>query len=365
VKARSWLDPFRRLGRRILLGVLKLFPRRGGGAALVTGDVRSILVIRTDDRLGNLLLTTPLLGAIRQHLPSVRLGVLCAARRASAIEGTGLYDDLWRFEKRDLFRRPWRFLSFFIGLRRRRYQVAIEAGHFHAFSFTASAIAWFSGAPVRVGHRRGEAERLLTHVVDRRPATDYDAEVKLELLAPLGIIDPELPPLRTELGSRRAEELAALMGDRPLLINVGGRKADHRFPPEQFAQVAATLGQQLGLAPHVVYGPGEKELAERATGLGAKLLPPTDLEGLAAAMRVSKLVLTSDSGPLHLAVAVGAPTLAVFVKPDSARWARESSRLRSVEVGGLEADVAVARIVQEGLRLMEKRSEPIRGVEPL
>jgi heptosyltransferase III len=363
--ARSWLDPFRRFGRALLLGGFRLLPRRGNGSPLQPAQVQSILVIRTDDRLGNLLLTTPLLGAIRQHLPAARLGLLCAARRAPAVEGTGLYDELWRFEKRDLFRRPWRFVAFFLRLRRARYQVVIEAGHFHAFSWTASAIALFSGALVRIGHRRGESERVLTHAVDRLAENEYDAQAKLELLAPLGVTTTELPPLRTELGRGRAAEFSELMGDRSLLINVGGRKADHRFPPELFAQAAAALGTTLGLSSWVVFGPGEEGLARGALGLGARLLPPTDLEGLAASFRAAKLVLTSDSGPLHLAVAVGVPTVAVFLKPGSGRWARASSRLVAVEVGEMAQPAAVARIVQEGLNLMGKSSEPGRGVEPL
>jgi heptosyltransferase-3 len=360
VKGGPLFTPLRRLGRWLLLALLRLLPRRGDGMALRPADVRSILVIRTDDRLGNLLLTTPLLGAIREHLPGARLGLLCATRRAPAVEGTGLYDDLWRFEKRELFRRPWRFVTFFMALRRARYQVAIDAGHLHAFSWTAGAIALFSGAGVRIGHQRGEAERVFTHVVERSPAVRYDAEAKLELLLPLGVVNPLAPPLRTELGLPRLAELAALMGGRALLINVGGRKPDHRFPPELFARAAAQVAAEHGLGVHVVYGPGERGLAEAACGRGATLLPPTDLEGLAAALRAARLVLTSDSGPLHLAVAVGAPTVAVFLKPEASRWAPGSVRVAVAEVAGLGEDDAVARVVAAANGLMR-----VRGVEPL
>jgi ADP-heptose:LPS heptosyltransferase len=336
-----------------LLGTLRLLPRKGGSAALLPDEVRSILVIRTDDRLGNLLLTTPLLGAIRRHFPAARLGVLCASRRAPVIEGTGLYDELWRFEKRDLFRRPWRFFSLLSSLRRARYQVAIDAGHFHAFSFTASALTLLCGAPVRIGHRRGDADRVFTHLVDRPNEGRYDAAVKLDLLAPLGVVDPECLPLRTALGATRAAEFAGLMGDRALLVNAGGRKDDHRVSGDLLAEAAATLSDRLGLTPFVVFGPGERELAERTIGRGAKLLPDTDLEGLAAAMRAARIVLTSDSGPLHLAVAVGAPTVAIFRKADTARWARPSAALVAVEVGGLEPPVAVARVIAGALGLSQ------------
>jgi len=172
--------------------------------------IRRVLVIRTDERVGNLLLTTPLLGALRERLPTVRLGLLCAARLAPAVEGTGLYDDLWPFEKRDLFRRPWAFVAFCLRLRAAGYDMALEAGHWHAFSFTAGMFALWSGARVRVGHRRGEAERLLTHAVEKDPAVAYDAAAKLELLRPLGLAIPACPPLRTELGRAEAARFAAL-----------------------------------------------------------------------------------------------------------------------------------------------------------
>ncbi len=349
----------------MLLGLTRLLPRRGSDPPLRAEEIRSILVIRTDDRLGNLLLTTPLLGAIRRSLPTARLGLLCAARRAPAIEGTGLYDDLWRFEKRDFFRHPWRFAAFLRALRRVGYQVAIEAGHFHAFSWTAAALALISGAKVRVGHRRGESEHVLTHAVQREPSTAYDAQVKLELLAPLGVTDPVLLPLRTELGRQRLAELSALMGERALLVNPGGRKADHRSPPELFARAALQLSQRLGLAAYVVYGPGERAMAEAAGCEGAVLLPPTDLEGLAAALRAARLVLTNDSGPLHLATAVGVPTVAVFLHADSARWTHPLARVQAVEIAELSSEETVERIVSAGLRLMAVRVEPVQRVEPL
>jgi ADP-heptose:LPS heptosyltransferase len=95
------------------------------------------------------------------------------------------------------------------------------------------------------------------------------------------------------------------------------------------------------------------------------LLPPTDLEGLAAAMSAAKLVLTSDSGPLHLAVALQVPTVAVFLKEGASRWTRPSPTLAVVEVRDLPPQDAVARIVAGGMSLMAKAGDPVRAVEPL
>ncbi|MHB8418164.1 MAG: glycosyltransferase family 9 protein [Myxococcales bacterium] len=362
----SLLERARTLGRALLLGLLRLLlPRAASGAAPVdAARIDSVLVIRTDDRVGNLLLTTPLLAALREALPRARVGLLCAARRAPAIRGTGLYDDLWAFEKRDFFVRPWRFVSFCLRLRRARYDLAIEAGHWHAFSFTAGALALWSGALVRIGHRRGEAERLLTHVVEKDPGVSYDAAAKLELLRPLGIAPARCPPLATRLGDASRARFEALYRGRPVvLVNPGGRKADHRWGADRFAAAAVALAERFDLGAWVAWGPGEEALARAVLGQapGAELLPPTDLEGLAGAMRAAALVLTNDTGPMHLAAAVGAATVAVFLGADGARWGSPVEAFRAVAVMGLGEAEALARVIGAAAELLRGpgRSEPV------
>jgi heptosyltransferase-3 len=349
----------RGLGKALLKGLLRLLPRRGADGPLDASRIESILVIRTDDRVGNLLLTTPLLAAIREALPKVRLGLLCAARRAPLVEGTGLYDELWPFEKRDFFWRPHRFVRFCWRLRRARYQVAIDAGHWHAFSFTSGMLALWSGAGVRIGHRRGEADRVLTHAVQKDPEQRYDAGSKLELLAPLGITQVEAPPMQTALGRAEAGRFAELFADRPaLIVNPGGRKSDHRWPPHLFARAAAGLRDRCGLAIWVAFGPGEEALGRGvvAQAPGARLLPATNLAELAGVLRACALFLTNDTGPMHLAAAVGAPTVALFLTEDRQRWAAPVPCFVGVPVAGLAEEPAIHAVIEAGAKLSRARS---------
>jgi heptosyltransferase-3 len=347
------LQALRGIGRWLLLLPFRLLPEGKGGA--IGEPIRSVLVVRTDDRVGNLLLTTPLLAAMRAELPNARIGLLCAARRSAAVEGTGLYDDLWRFEKRDFFRHPLRFAAFCLALRRARYQVAVEAGHSHAFSFTSAALTLWSGAAIRIGHGRELASRFLTHAVAKDAAVIYDAASKLELLWPLGL-RPALGPLQTALGRRRAAELQRLMG-RALVVYPGARKLDHRWGAGSFAEVVRRLTAQSNLGAWIAWGPGEEDLARGiARETGAQVLPPTDLEGLAAAFRAAVLVLTNDTGPMHLAVAVGAPTVAIFLSADADRWASPQPNARAVKVGGVPEAEAVAAVTEAALELLGRQA---------
>jgi ADP-heptose:LPS heptosyltransferase len=205
----------------------------------------------------------------------------------------------------------------------------------------------WSGAPIRIGHRRGEAERLLTHAVDKDPAIAYDAAAKLELLRPLGITRADCPPMQTALGRNEAPRFAKLFGASPvLLVNPGGRKADHRWPPALFAQAVSELAKTRNLPVYVAWGPGEEALAQGLVSQidGASLLPPTNLAELAGALRSSALFLTNDTGPMHLAAAVGTPTVAVFLSDDWQRWAAPAPTFRAVPVGGLAPAAQVEKV---------------------
>jgi len=355
-------DEARGIGKSLLRALLRLLPLRGGGGPIDPATVGSVLVIRTDDRVGNLLLTTPLLAALRELLPAARIGLLCAARFTPVVEGTGLYDEIWPFEKRDFFFRPLSFAAFCWRLRRARYDVAIEAGHWHAFSFTAGVLAFGSGAPVRIAHRRGEAEHLMTHAIARDPAHAYDADAKLELLSPLGRRPGRAPRLRTALGREERARFVRLFADRPaLLLNPGARKQDHRWPPRLFGRVAAELHERQGLDVFVAFGPGEEGLAQEVlAGVpGARLLPETNLAQLAGALRACALFVTNDTGPMHLAAAVGAPTVAIFMNADRERWAAPVEGFAGVSVQGLTDEAAVGAVVDAAEEV--RRARPGTG----
>ncbi len=290
-------------------------------------EIRRILLVRTNERVGNQLLTTPLLRALREGLPHAELHLLASARHAGVVAGTGVHR-LIRFEKREAWRRPWRLLALLGELRRARYQVVIEAGHYSGSSLTSSLLARIAGGDraALVGHARGTSERFLSHPVRHEAANENEVRAKLELLRPLGLL-PRGLELETELGhdeSRRAALLAEASVALPYaVLNPGARLADRRWPPESHAAVARALAGR-GLSVLVVWGPGERDIASRVAELGAAhLAPPTDLDDLAALFRGARLCVSNNSGPMHLAVAVRAPTVGLFLAGESGRWGHE------------------------------------------
>ena len=335
----------RALGRAVVLGLANLLWPRPRAALPPPGAIRKVLVIRVDERVGNQLLTTPLLRALKLGLPGAELHLL--APRQGHLVGSPHVDRALRWQKREAFRAPWRLLGLLRALRRERYDLVVEAGHWSAFSLTAALVARIVGRDgAIVGHDRGDSARFLSHPVPHDPVNAIEVPAKLELLAPLG-----LPPRGFELDTSLGGDLTAadavlraagLAGDFALL-NPGARLADRRWPPEAYAAVARGL-MTRGLGVLVVWGPGEEPLARSiADGSGATLAPATDLALLAALMRRARLVVSNNSGPMHLGVAVRTPTVGVFFRGDSARWGHLVPGFAAAEVRAeSESDAVLA-----------------------
>ena len=151
----------------------------------------------------------------------------------------------------------------------------------------------------------------------------------LRLLRALGVDDDRVVFPLAEVGSDALREIRAEPdGDRPFaLINPGAAWPNKRWPPDRYGEVAAFLSEVRHLRPVVLWGPGEEALAHAvadASSGSARVAPPTALSDLLALSRAASLMVSGDTGPLHVAAAAGTPLVAVFGPTDPARngpWA--------------------------------------------
>jgi heptosyltransferase-1 len=187
--------------------------------------------------------------------------------------------------------------------------------------FKSAAWSRFSGARRIAGHetraRREPLSRLLLHETVRVPPEAVH------------VIDKNLALLRAlEINAVGAREFTfptlpePAADDRPFaLLNPGGGWPGKLWPAESYGALARHL-RGRGLVPRVAWGPGERALAERvvaASNGSAELAPPTTLLELTALAQRARLVVAADTGPLHLACAVGAPVVALFGPTDPVR----------------------------------------------
>jgi lipopolysaccharide heptosyltransferase I len=217
-----------------------------------------------------------------------------------------------------------RALASLRALRRARYDAALD------FQGLWKSAAWarLSGARRVVGweaasRREPSSVRLVGETVARR-GSRHVIDKNLELLGALGIEAVglrEFPlPYVAEAVARVDRGLEGL-GEGFVLLNPGGGWASKLWPAERFAELAKGL-RLLGLASLVTWGPGEQELAERivagSAGAARRAFETTLVDFVELARRAS-LVVAADTGPLHLACAVGTPVVALFGPTDPER----------------------------------------------
>jgi heptosyltransferase-3 len=346
-------ERLRSLRRRLVIGLASLLLPKRAGSIPPLASIRKVLAIRTDERVGNLVLTTPLLRALKLGLPHAELHLLSSLPGASAIVGRHV-DRVIPLEKRWSLRLPWRLAALFCALRRERYEVILEAGHWSEASLTALLLARLARGGAVIGHDRQDASRFLSHPVRHDPSNSVEVPARLELLQPLGLVPRGLEP-ETELGSNTAAA-RALLGSLGIespfaLLNPGARLADRRWPPASYAAVAQGLSVR-GLSVLVVWGPGEEPLARAiAQASGAKLAPPTDLALFAALARLARICVSNNTGPMHLSVAVGTPTVGVFLSGDASRW---KHLLAFFEVAEPASDADAEAVLAACGRLLER-----------
>lgn len=209
--------------------------------------------------------------------------------------------------------------------RTQRYDAALD------FQGLWKSAAWarLAGARRTLGWeraaRREPGSELLIGETVERVSVGHVIDKNLALLRPLGIDAVglrEFPlPFSAEAVARVDAGLEGLPADGLVVLNPGGGWASKLWPAERFGQLARELSE-LGLHPLVSYGPGEEELARRVVeasgGAAARSFPTTLLDYVEIARR-ARLVVAADTGPLHLACAVGTPVVALFGPTDPAR----------------------------------------------
>ena len=275
-----------------------------------------ILIVRLS-AVGDVIHAMPLANALRERFPKAFLAWVAASPAAALLEGHQALDELIV-----LPRRWMKSLARVLALRRRlrgyRFDLAIDA---QGLAKSAGA-AWLSGAPRRIGFgdQWGRELSRWFHTDLVRTKTKHTVDRTLELIEPLGIVRP---PVRfcVPIFQPERETAARIVGEARIegpfaIINAGAGWPSKLWPPERFAAVAEHLGRQWHLPAIVVWaGKEEQALAETivaGSGGNASLAPPTTLRELAALSRRARVFISCDTGPLHLAVAVGTPCVGLY-----------------------------------------------------
>jgi heptosyltransferase-1 len=284
--------------------------------------VQRFLLVRLG-ALGDIVHAIPVAAALRRSFPSARIDWLVSSRHREMLDLVPVIDRRLAINDRGGAGGGSSTLAAIRELRRSRYDVAIDLQGL----IKSALLARSSGAPRVVGFssgyaREGMARLFYTDAYDPgrgglydRRETRHVVAINLGLLETIGITagPPEFPIDRVDsAAARRAAELG---GGQYALLNPGAAWPNKRWPPSRFGAVAAAIKERHGLMSVVLWGPGEEALAREvvSTSQGAAVATDrTTVADVVALARGASVMVSGDTGPTHIAAAVGTPLVGIY-----------------------------------------------------
>lgn len=286
---------------------------------MIEGGERYLVVRLT--ALGDILHTVPAVAALRATHKNARIDWVVERKWAPVLEGSPAINEVIPFDRASVFGA----LACVQRLRRKNYTCAID---FQGL-YKSSILAMLSAAPRRIGFERDWAREegaALLYTERVIPTGRHVAELNYSLAEKAGASRPARPeyPLRVPAGgaaSVRARLAELGIGDY-IVVAPGGSWRAKCWPPERYAVFCREFAKRHALPAIVIHGPGEELLAEEvccAAHPAAPVKMATTIEELMGLVAHARCVIAADSGPLHLAAALGTPVVGLYGPTDPAR----------------------------------------------
>ncbi len=284
----------------------------------------NMLVLRLGS-LGDLLHVLPAVQAIQRHFPKTKIHWAVDDRHARLLEMAPELEGLVVFERKRVTPMLSSLANFWKGvgavrdfIRRLRSFRFVASLDFHA-RLRSGFFSFFSGARVRLGYRTLSEGNYLFNNVHVPTSDGHAIERHMKLAQACGADhEPQRPKL--VVPTKALEEIDDflahhdLQAERFVFVHPGCSTGVKQWPMEHWATLMQQLHERHELRSVVGHGPGEEESAQELVHHvpGAILAPEPDLHGLAALCKRAKLAVAPDTGPLHVAAALGTPVVGLY-----------------------------------------------------
>ena len=285
--------------------------------------MNSFLIVRLGS-LGDVIHGIPVAAALKKEFPSGRVDWMVDPRYVELLDLVTCVDRrigvdpraIKQGESRERFRETMR------ELRGMDYDAVIDLQGLLKSAMLARSVRGRRTIGFPRKHLREQLARLFYTDAPDPGAATHVIYKNLALLAPLKVEDRRLRfPLRIPQNATIEQVARRFQPNGYVLINPGAAWPNKQWPPDRFGAVAAAIARDFGFRSLVLWGPGEQEIAHDVveTSMGAaEMSPPTTISDLIGISRDARLMISGDTGPLHIAAAVNTPIVALFgpTRPD-------------------------------------------------
>jgi lipopolysaccharide heptosyltransferase II len=298
------------------------------GGIVLNDDVKNILLVRID-RIGDVILSLPMLPLLRRRYPNVRISVLMRQYTRELVEQHSCVDEVLVYEHEGSFRSLWAILR---EIRKRHFDIAIIPYP----RFRPALILFFAGIRIRVGSGYRWYSFLFNRRVfeHRKDAKRHEVEYNLSLLRPLGIEARGEPEFEFSISPSACDSVDTMLAgnsvslqDKFIILHPGSGGSSRDWSAENFSKIGNEVQRRLGVKVIVTGGKGEERLVEEVVAGMSE--PPLAVVGkvslmeLGALIRRARVFISNSTGPMHIAAIVGTPVVAFFppiVQCSPVRW---------------------------------------------
>lgn len=282
------------------------------------GYFKRILVVRTD-RIGDVMLSTPVIKNLRDSFPNAYIAMMVSPYTKDIIEGNPYLDEVIIYDKDNLHKSWLSSIKFALNLRKKYFSLVLIL---HSTN-RVNLITFFAGIKERVGYNRKLGFFLTRSLEDKKHfGQKHELEYNLDLVRFLGIEarDKNLfMPIKEE-SEKYVEELLKKEGieenSKLLAIHPGASCPSKIWPEVRFVEVADKLIEKYSFQVLIIAGSRDLNLAQNLIKnmkyKAINLVGKTSISQLASVLKRCKLFISNDSGPVHIASAVGTPVISIF-----------------------------------------------------
>ncbi len=309
---------------------------------------KRILIVRTD-RIGDVLLSTPVIKALRDKYPNAYIAMMVSPYARDIVDGNPYLDEVVIYDKEGKHKSWIRSIKFAMRLKKKRFNLALilhPTNRVHLITF-------FARIPRRIGYDRKMGFLLTDRIKHTKQFGEkHELEYNLDLVRYIGIEpkDKELfMPIKPE-AERWTEEVLRQEGikeiDKLLAIHPGASCPSKIWPKERFAELCDKLVDKYGFKVFIVAGPKDIGLAQSVIKYmhhpAINLAGRTSVSQLTSILKRCHLFISNDSGPVHIASSIGTPVIVIFGRSQKGlgpkRWGPvgKKDRFLHKEVGCIE-----------------------------
>ena len=272
--------------------------------------------------IGNIVRASPAFRAIRERFPGAQVTFVTLSQNKGVYEDSGLFDEVIYLKLNSVRAFLWDVLVKFFLLRRKKFDLILN---FEPWANFAEIVSFYVGVRMRVGYTAPQ-RRSLFNVRVPFIESEHISRSFFRILHPFGLRTPnDLSPLLISVTKKDRDYVAQLFhkeglcaDDLIVAINVNASDvADaRRWLPQRYADLSDIIIEEFGAKIVFIGGPGEMErvqsVIDLAKNIGVNMAGRTSLKQAIAVLDRADIFITNDSGPMHLAMAMQTPTVALF-----------------------------------------------------